>query len=301
MRYFEESAEQRILMGLKGPVAPYRPVAPMVSPVTAPGRVEWKSPDTLSNEEYHSRPEISKSRLDRIHKSIAHETQAAPQEENSAMRLGSALHHFVLENDAFSVNYATVNVKSRAAKMYKETVLENPNKTVILELELTQIQYMADAITAHPFASTMLSGGGKAEYSYFWTDPQTGIRCKIRLDYIQDGWINDLKSTQDASPTEFAKSAFNYRYHVQDAFYSDGFEATTGNKPNGFRFVCVEKTAPYNVAVYELDANAKQLGREAYRADLDKWARHIENPVEWQGYPAEVQILSLPPWAFNKF
>ncbi len=64
----------------------------------------------------------------------------------------------------------------------------------------------------------------------------------------------------------------------------------------GFVFIAVEKTPPYAVALYELDAEAVDLGRALARRDLARYANARDFGV-WPGYPDAVQSLSLPKWA----
>ena len=144
----------------------------------------------------------------------------------------------------------------------------------------------------------MLLQGGKPEVSVFWQDEDTGEECRCRPDYWNDGYniIVDLKTTQDASPTGFAKSIANYRYHVQAAFYMQGVYAATGKYPERFVFIAIEKEAPFAVGVYEIDADALALGRELYQRDL-RTLQQAKQSQQWHAYP-KPQILSLPKWAF---
>ena len=107
-----------------------------------------------------------------------------------------------------------------------------------------------------------------------------------------------MKSTADASPEEFARSIAKYRYHVQDAFYSEGYYQATGQWPRGFVFIAVEKTAPYAVACYSLDDDAKAYGRELFQRDLETLLE-AEKSQEWTAYSQEIETLSLPAWAYR--
>ncbi|NBO40554.1 MAG: hypothetical protein EBU92_03265, partial [Betaproteobacteria bacterium] len=63
------------------------------------------------------------------------------------------------------------------------------------------------AIANHAGACTLLDGDIAIENSMFWTDQETGIECRARPDIIRpDGLIVDLKTTQDAGASAFAKS-----------------------------------------------------------------------------------------------
>jgi hypothetical protein len=98
----------------------------------------------------------------------------------------------------------------------------------------------------------------------------------------------------NADPREFGKTAHNFGYHQSAAHYIDGVKAATGEELP-FRFVLVEKTAPYLVSVVELDIEAVQIGRQ-----LNDRAKRIYRECtasgNWPGYPG-ADLISLPMWA----
>lgn len=259
--------------------------------------------DGLSNADYHAHPAISKSGLDKIAKSPAHYKAAreAEHEGSDALVFGSAFHDYILLPDTFQTAYTVLppdfNGRTNEGKAMLESIRQS-GQTVLKAEWLTAIEGMAAAIAAHPKASALLQGG-RAEQSIFWTDEDSGIDCRCRPDYLHPGGIIvDLKSTTDASPEEFARSVAKYRYHVQDAFYSEGYYQATGQWPRGFVFIAVEKTAPYAVACYSLDDDAKAYGHELFRRDLETLLE-AEKSQEWTAYSQEIETLSLPAWAYR--
>lgn len=259
--------------------------------------------DGLSNADYHAHPAISKSGLDKIAKSPAHYKAAreAEHEGSDALVFGSAFHDYILLPDTFQTAYTVLppdfDGRTKEGKVMLESIRQS-EQTVLKTEWLTDIEGMAAAIAAHPKASALLQGG-KAEQSIFWTDEDSGIDCRCRPDYLHPGGIIvDLKSTTDASPEEFARSVAKYRYHVQDAFYSEGYYQATGQWPRGFVFIAVEKTAPYAVACYSLDDDAKAYGHELFRRDLETLLE-AEKSQEWTAYSQEIETLSLPAWAYR--
>ena len=259
--------------------------------------------DGLSNADYHAHPAISKSGLDKIAKSPAHykASRETKHEDSDALVFGSAFHDYILLPDTFQTAYTVLppdfNGRTKKGKAMLESIQQS-GQTVLKAEWLTAIEGMAAAIAAHPKASVLLQGG-KAEQSIFWTDGESGIDCRCRPDYLNpSSIIVDLKSTTDASPEEFARSVAKYRYHVQDAFYSEGYYQATGQWPRGFVFIAVEKTAPYAVACYSLNDDAKAYGRELFRRDL-KTLLEAEKSQEWTAYSQEIEILSLPAWAYR--
>ena len=257
----------------------------------------------MPNADYHASPAISKSGLDKIAKSPAHYRAAKepPAEITDAMVIGSAFHDYILLPEIFQTAYTVLpedfNGRTKDGKSYLETIKAS-GQTILKAEWLKDIQGMAAAVAAHPKAAALLTGG-HPEVSIFWQDADTGIDCRCRPDYIHSsGIIADLKSTADAGPAAFSKSCANFRYHVQDAFYSEGFYQATGAWPRGFVFIAVEKTAPYAVACYTLDDVAKEKGRELYQQDLQT-LQAAQAANEWPAYSDQIETLTLPVWALR--
>jgi exodeoxyribonuclease VIII len=150
---------------------------------------------------------------------------------------------------------------------------------------------MASAVRSHQAAAALLRSG-QPEQSFWWDDSDTGLRCKCRPDWLNGATVVDLKTTTDASPAGFAKSCAAFRYHVQASHYLAGLPAER------FIFIAVEKTYPYAVGVYQLDADAMQRGDELRKQNMRMIAdcRAIN---EWPGYSTTCESLSLPKWAFT--
>lgn len=255
----------------------------------------------LPSSDYFALDAVGKSDLDLIARSPLH-WQRAVREETPAMRIGSAVHCAVLEPERFERDYVTAPECDRRTKAGKEAFAEfeaaNAGKTVLNGDEGVLCHRIAASVLSHLRAAQLLAGA-RAEVSALWKDPELRVRCRARFDALtKDGWILDLKTTQDASPSAFAKSAANFRYHVQAAWYLDGYGSATGDIPAGFVFVAVEKSPPYAVALYELDAEAVEIGRALARRDLARYANAREFDL-WSGYPETIQPLSLPRWALN--
>ena len=257
----------------------------------------------MPNAEYHASHAISKSGLDKIARSPAH-YQAAKEEaaeSTDARAFGAAFHDYILLPEVFQAAYTVLpedfNGRTKDGKALIESIKESGQ--IVLKPEWVEaIKGMAAAVAAHPKAAALLTGG-QPEVSIFWQDQDTGIDCRCRPDYIHpSGIIVDLKSTIDASAVAFSKSCANYRYHVQDAFYSEGFYQATETWPRGFVFIAVEKTAPYAVACYTLDDAAKERGRELYQQDLHT-LQAAQAANAWTAYSNQIETLSLPAWAIR--
>lgn len=160
---------------------------------------------------------------------------------------------------------------------------------------------MLSAIERDPGASGLLAGG-ETEQSFFWRDP-AGILRKIRTDLITaDGaFVCDLKSTDDVSKAGFGRAIANFGYHVSAAWYLDVLFGLYGDDaPQGFAFIAVQKTRPFDVAVHYLTDAQIHLGRLIYRKYLARLVRAMaEN--RWPGVAnGEFIEAELPVWEMRK-
>lgn len=153
---------------------------------------------------------------------------------------------------------------------------------------------MANAVNAHPEAAQLLAGAPDREVSMYADDPATGTRLRCRFDALADTYAVDLKTTTDASPAAFGRTAVTFGYASQDAWYRD--LADLNDHPlTAFAFVLVDKTPPHLVAVVELDDASREYGRRRNRRAIDTYARCVESG-EWPGFPG-FQTVSVPRWA----
>lgn len=219
---------------------------------------------------------------------------AEPVEETDAMRLGSAVHALALEPHTFADAFAVWPGGRRAGKEWDAFVADLDGRTPLTADQMTTALDMADSIRR---AVGDMATRGRAEASFVWTDAETGIDCKARVDWVGPAGLIDIKTCQSTDPRVFAANAARYLYHAQLAWYYDGIAAATGETPRAAYLVGVEKAPPYDVGVFELDAQALALGRVTYRRWLSRLAE-CRSRGEWPGRCSVVQPLALPAWAF---
>lgn len=176
-------------------------------------------------------------------------------------------------------------------------------RTVVEADDYDRACRMRDAVHAHPAARVLLKQG-IAEKTLYFEEPETGAKCKCRPDFIgvmpnNEHMLIDLKTTSDASPDSFGRSALSWRYHVQAAFYSEGFYHATGNFPQIFGFVVVEKEYPFAVACYYADERTLELGHNAYMKNLQTYLDCLQSGV-WPGYSEKLERLALPEYIFKQ-
>ena len=264
----------------------------------------------LSNEAYHAGPGISKSSLDAVAKSPAHyfarylDENRPEREPTAAMIAGTLAHCAVLEPEEFVIRYAVGPDVSKATKEWKafEASLADGRQAIKPD-QFKQAFAQSTSVRSIPDIADLLSKGF-AEVSAYWHDEETGILCKCRPDWVHpcdDGSviIVDLKTTTDASPREFSRSIAKWRYHVQAAWYADGYAKASGLTVRGFVFAAVETDFPHLPAAYMLDDDSIDQGRTDYRRNLETYAECLACGI-WPGYEKEIQLTRIPNWAFDQ-
>lgn len=150
-----------------------------------------------------------------------------PKKDTPAFVFGRAVHKLVLEGRAaFDAEYrATLypgNVK--AGKEEREFIASIGATALSLE-DHTRAVEASGAIAGNPHLAASFTGG-MPEVSVFWTDASSGLRFKVRQDYVKARATVDLKSIRPQRPTPFAESCLRaigeHRYHGQAAHYLDG-------------------------------------------------------------------------------
>lgn len=266
----------------------------------------------VSNAEYHSVSGISKSGLDLVAKSPQHyfaryldpNRPEAPA-QTAAQLDGELAHCAILEPAYFADRFLVGPDLNRNTKAWKEFAdsAEAQGKTPIKSDQWATAWAQAASVGRIPDLAAALANG-MPEVSAFWTDEETGVLCKCRPDFVQycgaaGVILVDVKTCGNASPKEFARMIAQHRYHVQAAWYSDGYAIASGQQVLGFIFAAVEMAYPYAASAIMLDAESIDQGRLDYRRNLNTYAA-CKASGEWPGYGNEVHMERLPGWAFDQ-
>lgn len=263
--------------------------------------------DDLTADEYHAdRTSISSTGLRELldpgcPAQFKHDRDN-PKPAKKEFDLGHAAHALILgdgpklevvEGARWDTNATKAKVKQLRAK----------GIVPLKDHEMEQVQAMADAIRRHPQAGPLLApGNGVAERSIFWTHRETGVRVRVRPDWLivrpEFTAIVDLKTTTDASPAAVSKAIANYSYHQQGALYVDGVYAAYDPQDVRFFFVFQSKRAPYLVTVRELKDQDQDIGRARNEKALRIYKECLDNDEwpDWTGPVTEIPQIGMPTW-----
>ena len=227
-----------------------------------------------------------------------------PQEDTPALLFGRAAHKYVLETYDFYNEFAVAPICDRRTKegkaIWEQFIADSQGKDVITQEQFEQIDAMRNAMLATPYVSKLING--EHEVSYFWTDEDTGLKCKVRPDSINHKLkiIVDYKTTDNAETEAFMRQAIKYGYDLQAQMYQQGVKANLGEEYL-FVFIAQEKKPPYAVNILEADESFMASGKRIFREMLNVYKECTESG-NWYGYlGAESQINSLgvPKWIEN--
>lgn len=220
-----------------------------------------------------------------------------PEPRKDFYIIGLAIHCWVLEPDKFDERYAVCDItRNERNADYKEWIDEHYGMTALRPHEMETAKRAGDAVLAHSEARRALKGC-RHEEPLVWTDPDTGIRCKGRVDAISPVRIADLKSTQDIAARKFYDQAAKLLYHGQQSMYHTG--ATVLRKIDGKEtpeIISVEKLPPYDVAVDRMKPEDLAAGRTVC---LQLMRRLLECQAAnyWPGKAPDLRYMDLPPYA----
>ena len=249
----------------------------------------------LPNEEYHTRPEISKSGLDRIAISPLF-FKEGEYTESASMSLGTLIHTVILEHHEFNCRYVVGPDADKNTKSWKNFVNEiGPGLIPLKPCEYDKAMFIRNSVFRHPKAKELLDLAGRSEISVI--NELNGIPVRCRPDRLTDNGICiDLKTTRSVQTRSISKSMHDYRYHVQNAFYFDVLRAE-GIDIEGFVFIFVETSPPYDVNVCMLTDDAIELGRNLYKRDIETYKQCLESD-KWPGVSDTVTEIDLPRYAY---
>lgn len=225
-----------------------------------------------------------------------------PERKSGALEFGSAAHAEILgTGPELVVVHGVDDWRTKAAREAADEIRARGAIPLLAE-QREQITAMGQKLREHPLASRLLDPErGRAEQSLFWVDPESGAECRARLDWLPDRLddgrliVADYKTAQSAYPWKFAKSVADFSYNMQDWWYLDGLNRCgLADNDAAFVFIAQEKVAPYEVAIIQLDDEARSIGAALSRKARNIFAECTAND-HWPGYDP-VTLISLPAW-----
>jgi hypothetical protein len=232
-------------------------------------------------------------------------TREFESESTDAMDFGKAAHALLLESSViYEVIPANVLSKSgsKTGAAWKEYEASRPGKLLLKADQADLLSRMGSSLAEHPIASDIVNAPGRREVVVRWTDEDTGVAMKCRIDAMRDTfrWIADMKSTATIDEREWSRTALRLGYHRQAALYTDAVFAIAKTGPE-FYFIPMLKEPPYTVDVFQLSELFLDMGRRENEALLREFVRRRDaNDWSERGYGL-VKTIEPPDWAARDF
>jgi len=250
--------------------------------------------------DYFSLDRVSQSSLKAFRRSPQHylHSKTAPFEPTAAMKLGSNFDAMIFDSSNFrerlSVYPSTFDRRTKESKAW--IAAQDPDRILMSEADQLELESMKRSLFDNKYAASLLSeGSAQVAVVADFQGINGTIGVKGKIDFVPPFSTNclvDLKTTADASPKVFGKKVFDLGYHIQAAFYLDLY-ANFATRREAFVLLAVETSAPYLTVVYNLSAEAIELGRRIYTEDLNRMIDCIQSGV-WGGYSEEVVQIEVP-------
>ena len=296
--------------------------------------------DELTNEEYHTLPQVSGSTLSAIYNDCPAAWRYAERVETKALSEGTAAHAILLEPELFRKTYVRapdiadykealvttkdlqahikkLGIKGASAKTKSELisiVLSDENPPLVWDVFVKKFE---DTHSGKELLAPDVYDRLHLMRQTIFNDPVylealTGADVemsyvdqdadvKARWDIVtKDGEIWDYKTTTSANPEEFGKHAHNYGYWLKMAFQHDVYILAHGEPPRRVVLLAQSKKSPYIPQAYEMTGEQLEVGREQYQVALDQYKRAKELDV-WPAYGGGVQELPTPEWLIKKY
>lgn len=245
---------------------------------------------------YFEHPGISNSKLGWFKRSPAHYKYFCdhPSPEKEAYLIGGATHTVLFEPDKFKKDYHILKESERPVpdkdyrdalnKAWKKEILEAySHKKIISESEYDMIMRMMEALHENDFAVELIKGC-EFEKEVYWTDPETGLSCKKKVDGEHKKHRIDYKTADNADPNKWQRKVWSYDYYRQAGFYS---LTDTSELLKEFFFIVQEKEPPYCVSIHKCTQQFIDYGKDEALHLMRKIKTHMTANL-WPGYEQKV-------------
>lgn len=256
--------------------------------------------------EYHGIQALSNSGISDLMLSPRHfydrhiNPDRPPREATTAQRHGTIAHGMILEPDTFDQRFPCGPEVSRNTKQWREwEAIQRPGTLPIKPGEREVALQQASMVRSIPDVARVLQSG-TPEVTLLWSENEWA-QCKARPDWVhvrkQGAILVDLKTTSNAN--EFVRQVARNGYHRQAYWYSRAWEKCSGTSVMAFIFVAVESQWPYAARAFALDETAIQQGQDECLNALATYTNCVKSQ-QWPSYRTDIEILTLPKWAYEE-
>jgi len=219
---------------------------------------------------YHPHPALSSGVLRRVAKTPLHAARGAPTKETPAMLRGNILDCLIISPEEFGRRYECVGsfplggkgICNATRNEWRDRVASGAVRGVRvlrdedMDRSIAELRTMAAEVRNSGEYRGLIGSGTEVytQLSYWWTDEETGLQCRAKLDWlVTDGetaLVADLKSRQDAGPDAVGRELWWDCGDVQLAHYAAGIRKITGMNSIDIGWLDVEANETMAVGAY---------------------------------------------------
>lgn len=258
----------------------------------------------IAENAYHADPVIggslSSTGAKHLVKSPAHYRHYADigMAPRAAFDRGHVIHKEILGEGADIAVMDFDSWRSKAAQEDRDAARAD-GRVPILDKDFLPLLEVANTVLDDPVVGPWFTGEGDSEVSIFHKNPEFGVWMRGRVDrVIKDGdttVLIDVKTTQDADPALFGRTAAKFGYDLQMAWYTHIWEALHPDQTIRFLHVLVGLDEPTTLSVVELDDDFNWTGTELMNRALERYAECTKTNT-WPGYPTTTTRVAPPAY-----
>ena len=214
--------------------------------------------------------------------------------DTTGRKMGRLLHAMAL--GSFDEEFVVYDGGDRRGKAWTDFQAANPGRTILKPNEVADVRAQAAAVRAHREASRILAGAD-TEATIQWTDPETGLPCKGRLDalHLERGYLADLKGTTTLAYLDTGCHRLGYIH--QHAWYRRGLRELHGRDFDAY-MIGVENKAPHDVGAWKLDTDLLKMADRELSTLVQRLADCI-HADRWPGRMPDLGEILIPTWMLS--
>jgi len=235
--------------------------------------------------EYRKAPGLNQSSLKplRLSPMHAHHAATAPRKQTPAMALGVLTERMIVAPDdlraAVRLDGRTKEGKAQAEQAEVSGIL------LVAPEDWAKAERMAANVKVSAQAQDLLAGCEYGQPCYWQVGDQQRKGLFDAVDTARHR-IVDIKTTNaELTADGLARTCAQYGYHIQAAWYRQGYAATYGVVPE-FGFLFVESAAPHAVVAVQLDDDWLAQAADEIETMAAVWQACTDSGI-WPG-PAEM-------------
>lgn len=230
-----------------------------------------------------------------------------PKPSSRAQQLGTAAHARLLGlgPKVVVLPEKVTDYKTAKAQAIRDEAIAAGAVPLLYEQD-RKVRAMAKALREDEYVSALLDPDhGRAEVAIFWIDPETGVWCRMKTDWLPEPnahgevTVVDYKTVgRQAHVSVFARQLFDLGYYLQNVWYRAGVAAIptlSPYRPPTFVWIVQETEPPFAAQIFELDPLDEHWGEKQMRRALRLYARCTATG-QWPGHPRGIQRVSIPRW-----